>query len=190
MPTLEAGLGTEAAGGGGFMKEEAWQKTVNAIEGIGRRLPGSILPPDEHAPNGYYKDPSCPGKPFPIIGRDSEVNGGVYIGEGAREIILVEAKKKKEEKGSLEGLYEWVKTSLEERKKENPQWGEQDIIKAIYEMICERMKYDSKEVNRITEGKKDHIVALEEFLEKGVGVCRHQSLAGSYPASQKGRSPS
>lgn len=179
MSLLEADPGTRAADDKPFIMG-AWGKTVKAVQGFNARHPDRFVPPDQHAPNGYYQDPSRPGERFPIIGRDNDVNGGVYIGEGSREIILVEAKKQKEEKGSLEGLYEWVKVSLSVLKNLKPKWGEQEIIEAVYKMISERMKYDSQEVNRLTADKNDQIVPLEEFLEKGVGVCRHQSLTGSY----------
>jgi hypothetical protein len=108
----------------------------------------------------------------PIIHRDSPVNGGVYLGEGQREAIVVDSKKYT----GLSALYAIAKdkaTVGENIRKDL-------ILEAVFQTVREAMpKQDLEAVQKITRKhgvEKDGKIALDVFLEEHTGVCRHDAL--------------
>ncbi|MEK9196661.1 MAG: FHA domain-containing protein, partial [Patescibacteria group bacterium] len=120
---------------------------------------------NDSLPNGTFGG-------FQIIGHESKtVKGGVYIGEGAREAILVNDKSPVLQEAVGE-LMRNITNSETHRTTEGT--------------LLQTMKYvrgkfsnnnSDQELNALlTPLGRDQIVPLSTFVEKGVGVCRHQAL--------------
>lgn len=108
----------------------------------------------------------------PIIHRDSPVDGGVYLGQGSREAIVVDSKKYP----LLNKLYEEAKGKVTE----NGVVQNNKIPQAVYDTVSKHMKYDDHAVELLVIKlgvEHDGKVALDRFIQEGVGVCRHQALA-------------
>ncbi len=109
----------------------------------------------------------------PIIHRDSPVDGGVYLGEGQREAIVVDSEKYPK----LRELYKKAKTKATK----GGTIREEEILRAVYETVKEAMPNQNNEAvnNLISKAglQRDRKVALDFFIENGVGVCRHYALA-------------
>jgi len=106
-----------------------------------------------------------------IICRDSPIDGGVYIGNG-REAIVVDSAKYP----ALKTLYEKAKqkATIEGRVCKHL------ILYAVYDTVKNAMRYDKEAVDEIIDNYKvrgNKKIALDVFIKKGVGVCRHQALA-------------
>jgi len=152
-------------------KEMIWDYTVvTQRRGI---QDGDYDPPDEKSPYGYYKD-------RPIIGRDSPVIGGVYT-TGRKEALVVD-----EKYGLLEECYEEVLQQLKhlETNGNNPK---KVILGLVFKYVREKLKYDNdaveESVKKLNAGKTDNSavkVSLDYFINKGVGVCRHQAVLAGY----------
>lgn len=132
--------------------------------------------PDEAGPNGYFDGD-------PIIGRNSPaVTGGVYLGGKAREAITV----KPEQDPRLESVYKrMIKQRVLSRlvgKAANQETQSVEAqLKKVYDTVHKLMKYDGDAVERFSEAYKgDKQVSLGEYVEKGIGVCRHQALLCAY----------
>ena len=117
---------------------------------------------------GYYQ-----GRP--VIHSDTRVLGGVYLGAFTREAIVVD-----EKYGELNRLYEEAKKRvMDSAGKVN----KGKILKSVFEVVKETMKpseADEAKVNEIIEKlgvSGDRKIALDVFIKKGVGVCRHRALA-------------
>jgi hypothetical protein len=108
----------------------------------------------------------------PIIGRDSPIDGGVYIGKNQREAIVVDSVKYPE----IKKLYEKVRQLAHE---DSESASEDEILNATYSVVSEAMKYDQNGVKQIVRkyaAGKDRKIQIDQFIKKGVGVCRHQAL--------------
>lgn len=116
--------------------------------------------------NGVYQ-----GRP--IISRDSKIDGGVYLGQGEREAIVVDYSKSPK----LRELYEIAKGKSVEGGAIN----KKRILRAVYDSVKEAMPKQSDEaVNELIQKynvEKDGKISLDVFLKEGVGVCRHDALA-------------
>jgi len=109
----------------------------------------------------------------PIIHRDSSIDGGVFLGGRQREAIVVDFEKD----CYLKEIYEKAKREILEKdflRKER-------ALPVVYETVDEAMPIrDEKELNRILDKYnlwKDKKVQLGIFINEGVGVCRHCTLA-------------
>ncbi|NYZ80054.1 hypothetical protein H0N95_02270 [Candidatus Micrarchaeota archaeon] len=107
-----------------------------------------------------------------VIGRDTGINKGVYIGNGAREAIVVDRKY-----GAIDRLFEKAK----QRATVNGVVDESRVPQAVFDTVKEAMPIQSREeVQKIIDEKKvgqEGKIALDIFIDRGVGVCRHDSLA-------------
>ena len=105
-----------------------------------------------------------------IIARDSPIDGGVYIGANPREAIVVDSTK-----------YERTGKIIAQAIERYHLTG--NAIKTAYDITREHLRYDNKEVENIeeklSEGKRDVKISLDEYLYKGVGVCRHMALVSA-----------
>lgn len=111
----------------------------------------------------------------PIIGRDKRINGGVYLGGGAREAIVVDDQKDQ----VLERVYQ----ALIERRKKAVEAGEsfkQSLLSEVWHLVNQVMPYDAEHVEQIVGSlpEPDTKIYLSAFI-KG-GVCRHQALLTAY----------
>jgi hypothetical protein len=139
----------------------------------------------------YYQDRR-------VIRRDSSVDGGVYLGENEREAIVVDSEKYP----ALKKLYaiaerKMLSSKLDavalrdflvgflEAKKRGLSVGEfvkeLKVLRAVYETVAEAMPNQSEEaveelMQKIGVGP-DEKVRLDDFIDAGVGVCRHDALA-------------
>lgn len=115
-----------------------------------------------------------------LIGRDGKIDGGVYYGTYGGEAIVVDTEKYPEQfdhyfdrvmqkATDADGV---VKRSL--------------VLRAVFDTVTENMAYSQEGVDRIlqeiAEGQGEDSfrdgtkVSLTEFMQDGVGVCRHQAL--------------
>jgi len=109
-----------------------------------------------------------------VIHRNTSVLGGVYLGAFPREAIVVDSEK-----------YPAIRELYKEAKKRaiNPKTGKIEknmILGAVYDVVRKKMKPNEEEVEKIIKELRagnDRKVALDVFIEKGVGVCRHHALA-------------
>lgn len=111
-----------------------------------------------------------------IIGRDCPINGGVYLGGGEREAIVVDDKKQPE----LMAAYQ----ELIKRRKAKEQQGrtfKSGVLSEVFDLTRELLPYNNAIVTQITrELQPDQKIALSVFLENKGGVCRHQALLAAY----------
>ncbi|MDI6737904.1 MAG: hypothetical protein QME12_05325 [Nanoarchaeota archaeon] len=109
-----------------------------------------------------------------IIHRDTPIDGGVYIGAGEREAIVVDSDKypairKLYEKAKEKALVDKVDISV----------AKVLILNAVYDTVKEAMKYDEKAVDALVNlchSGKDGKIALDMFISRNIGVCRHMAL--------------
>ncbi|MCK5149848.1 hypothetical protein KAJ87_02890 [Candidatus Pacearchaeota archaeon] len=107
-----------------------------------------------------------------VINRDSLVDGGVYLGQGSREAIVVDFRRSKK----LKELYEIAKIKATE----NGKIKKQNILQAVYNSVEEAMPKQSEVfvknlINKYGLGQ-DKKIALDVFLDNKIGVCRHDAL--------------
>ena len=107
-------------------------------------------------------------KPRHSINRDSELEGGVYEGAYGGEAIVADWGE------SLQESYDEIKAELGDAPTS------EQVLAVAYRHVKERMKYDQEAVDRIftekARGVNHQKVALEVYIDEGVGVCRHQAL--------------
>ena len=126
---------------------------------------GFLEEPDAEALHGYFK-----GRP--IIGRDSRINGGIYVGSGKREAIVIDDNKSESLREVYEDLQELIvgRTSVE------------GVLQLIYELTNRYIPYDERAVDDINlehNLSNDAKVSLGVYMGRG-GVCRHQALLSGY----------
>lgn len=136
-----------------------------------------------------------------IIQRDSDIDGGVYLGGGKREAIVVDV----EEYGELERMYEDAKDMTRGR---DGRVNRHKALKAAFNVARDELEPSEAQLNRLVNrygditdedidkkedmrsptylvGKinedwgveNDRKVPLDEYIKEGVGVCRHRALA-------------
>ncbi len=137
-----------------------WGKTQSAVERLIQK--GKIKTIDGRL---FYE-----GRPF--ICRDSTIDGGVYLGEGIREAIVVDFQRSPR----LQQAYQEAR----ERCFQNAVFLRERALRSVYEKISEQLRWDEKAVEEIVRKRClqiDGKISLEVFFREGVRVCRHQGLA-------------
>ncbi len=134
-------------------------------------------------------DPSTPYGRYlgrPIIGRDSRIDGGVYIGRKPREAIVVDMARA----GLLDNVY---RNWLRELQKQAPMWPWQHITtgrkRAVQRyvglhvatlaraLVSRLLPFDRHVVAQVAQEHTlgpDDKVRLDVYLRRHGGVCRHQ----------------
>ncbi len=114
-----------------------------------------------------------------IIGRDSSIDGGVYITAGYGEAIVVDSKKY----SALEQEYQKFLERLLALSKQSGTRVNQLALTEAYEAAARLLPYNLSGVNNLLASmnipEKADIpvkVSLDSFVENQVGVCRHQAL--------------
>ncbi|MDD4877708.1 MAG: hypothetical protein PHO02_01575 [Candidatus Nanoarchaeia archaeon] len=110
-----------------------------------------------------------------VICRDSPIDGGVYIGAGEREAIVVDSKKYNEIKKLYKKAREKALVGVVTK-----DVAKGLVLNAVYNTVKEAMKYDKDAVNgliNICNSGTDGKIALDVFIKNKVGVCRHMALA-------------
>lgn len=149
----------------GWEKSE-WNKTITAEE----RLKNSAFYEEKGL---IKKEKFFQGRA--IIGRDRKINGGVYIGAGEREAIVVDDQKDL----VLNRIYQ----ELINRRRRAQARGipfKQGIIEEVWQLVNELIPFDEEHVASIEKElpEPDSKIYLSAFL--GGGVCRHQALLTGY----------
>lgn len=116
----------------------------------------------------YYQD-------RPIIGKDSTINGGVYIGTGNREAIVVDLDKSP----VLQNMLDTVKRTTGYNR-ERREFNKNQLMDGVFDavrtqiLINSSRELDSFIIQRDLRGDKK--VNLDLFFTNGIGVCRHMAL--------------
>ncbi|MBI5622100.1 hypothetical protein HY933_04535 [Candidatus Falkowbacteria bacterium] len=145
-----------------------WDKTAQSTYRLSFKE--GWQPPTTEAPLGYWQ-----GRP--IIGRDTPIGGGVYLGEEAREAIVVTKDGEKTERIFQKLL---KKTRPRDQSTEPP---ERATLETTFDITRRALKWNDKKVAKLLAEnniKQDRKVALEGFVRAGVGVCRHTALLAGY----------
>jgi hypothetical protein len=147
-----------------------WDKTVLAIERVKEK--GSYEEPDRESKRGYYL-----GRP--IIGRDTPINGGVYLGGGEREAVVVDDSR---EDSPLHDVYkELLRTRSGVIKSGRSFRGE--ALSHVFDLVTKELPYNVKRVQKMGRKygiKPDQKVSLDIYLKEKAGVCRHRALLAAY----------
>lgn len=114
--------------------------------------------------DGFYKDRR-------VIGKDTPIDKGVYLGEGAREAIVVDLKNSQ----PIKDLY------VEGVKRVRNRIRTIDKLEALYQVVREAFpilkSHQVDDVLKELDVKKDVKVDLSEFIKRGIGSCRHMALS-------------
>ncbi|MFH0863834.1 MAG: hypothetical protein V1858_01955 [Candidatus Gottesmanbacteria bacterium] len=118
----------------------------------------------------------------PIIARDTSINGGVYLGSGEREAIVVDDQKYPQE---LNDVYVKLKQSWELKQ------NNKSVFENVYNTVKEALGGNKNPVDVETQVNNlvasftnkhgpDTKVPINDFIKAGVGVCRHRALLAGY----------
>ena len=136
-----------------------------------------------------------------VIREDSDIDGGVYLGSGEREAIVVDS----ENYGEVDRMYEKARDKASDS---SGNVNKNFALQAAYEVAVEEFTPSESEMDRLVDmygditdhdieseqdmrdeaylsGKiaehygveNDGKIGLDVFSEEGVGVCRHRALA-------------
>lgn len=163
-----------------------WQNTVRGIDRLRQSHPWLYEESSREAPHGFFAGRR-------IIGRDTPINEGVYVGSGAREAIVVDDARYPAE---LVGAYRDLRSrmAVEQRKPESLR---KSTFQLIYDIAKENLggNLGEREIeNRlgnmlqrytgsfrgVSQKGEDTKVALNVFMKEKVGVCRHRALLAGY----------
>lgn len=129
---------------------------------------GKYRPPDNLSPKGYFID-------RPIIGQDTPINGGVYLGGEGREAIVVDDRIDEYLVKAHETLRNRI-TRLRGQKIDDLR-----ILREVYNLTKQTLPFDERRAeNLAARFDIDQKVTLGRFIQEKAGVCRHQSLLGAY----------
>jgi hypothetical protein len=109
---------------------------------------------------------------YHIIGRDTPINGGVYIGTSQREALVVDFA----QDATLAQLYA---SALDERM-HTGSFNKKRILSGLAEIIQCAARYDEHTVAALTHDHgvtDDGLVLVGMYFANNAVVCRHQALA-------------
>lgn len=147
-----------------------WDKTLLGIERIKEK--GSYEEPDRESKKGYYL-----GRP--IIGRDTPINGGVYLGGGEREAVVVDDTRKD---SPLHDVYQELLRKRAAAIKAGRNF-KSELLSDVFDLVRKKIPYSEEKVQKISRKygvKPDQKVLLDIYLKEKAGVCRHQALLAAY----------
>lgn len=122
------------------------------------------------APYGFFN-----GRP--IIGENTPINGGIYLGVYPQEAIVVD-----EKHGSLIKIYHELRTLISNLKIQD-KLNEREILISVCSLVEGHLKFDYDQFDALaaTENfQPDNKTSLDLFIESKVGVARHQVLLAAY----------
>lgn len=112
-------------------------------------------------------------EPRPTIGHDTPISGGVYENAYGREAIVVDMEKHPLLRETLDEVVARITD-------EDGRVDKSRALHAVFDIVKDRMRYSKDATNEIfrTVGHNTHgsKIALDVYIDKGVGVCRHQAL--------------
>lgn len=159
-----------------------WGRTAMAVGHLRRSDPRYEEVYDEKNTYGRFA-----GRP--VIGRDTPINGGVYVGlpNGNREAIVVDDQKHPAALNhvynkAVQRIYKFADESLDWARPLGYEYGVADkVLRPVFNTVLDVMPYSDEVVNDIVRGHaKDTKVSLNAFINRGGGVCRHQALLVAY----------
>lgn len=147
-----------------------WDKTSLAIENI--KDSGLYEEAAKESPHGYFKGRH-------IIGRDTPIQGGVYIGAGDREAIVVD------DTNNLSELDKIYKLLIQKREEIVAEGGSftKGILEDVFTTVQQVLLLDKQkvqEINNTLNLNHNEKVTLDTYIRNKAGVCRHQALLGGY----------
>lgn len=155
-----------SSGNEGLPPNVDMDKTIMAVRRAGQGL--AYDEPDAESRNGYFQ-----GRP--IIGRDTPINGGVYLGGGQREAIVIDDKKSE----FLSKIYQDVLTESADSQRDGT--FKSTVLARVYEKVRQVLPADEKATETIAAPyQNDQKVSIDLFLKAKTGVCRHQALLTAY----------
>jgi hypothetical protein len=119
----------------------------------------------------------------PIIGHDTRINGGVYLGGGAREAIVVDdnaggSTYLKRASGILQASIMASASAAHRRRFKAPV---DTVLRATYDYTRQILPFDAEKAEQVRrQYPDDKKVSILKFIEIGGGVCRHQALLAGY----------
>jgi hypothetical protein len=123
-------------------------------------------PRDASAPYGYFKG-------HQVLGRNSKkINGGVYLGGGAREAIVVDG-----DSEAIDKVYRPLRKALHKASGTHGELPERTVLSVLNTRVAQALPYDGVIAEAISSDYHgDQLVPLSVFIKIGAGVCRHQGL--------------
>ncbi|MSQ84057.1 MAG: hypothetical protein EXR77_14435 [Myxococcales bacterium] len=172
--TLRASSGPKFLAGAAFADERGFDcaKGGNTDILVTRLAADGTLQPSEgdpDAPFGWFHG-------WRIIGGETRIDGGVYLGRKPREAIVVDMRRP----GSLlRKVYDrWLeRLQLDKTAEETREDLRRAIFSLVAEIVEEHMPYDEQVVKRLDKQgflRPDEAIDLDVFLAAKGGVCRHQ----------------
>ena len=134
---------------------------------------------DPHYQKAENPDEQAVFQGRPVISRDTPINGGVYLGSGAREAIVVDDNKDLQ-------LYIAYATLVNRHKAKTTLAGKnfkEGILEAVFEKAKECLPYDNNKVENLNRQNGFNGVVkvqLGFYMRNKCGVCRHQALLAAY----------
>ncbi len=164
-----------------------WDNTVRGVDRVRRTHPQLFEEPSGEAPNGVFAGRR-------IIGRDTIINGGVYVGSGQREAIVVDDQKYSLELGTT---YQELRQKMELESRKPTGHPKIPTFQLVHEIAGQKLggnKSESELEQQIAKHLQaltgspvgvspegiDVKVTLNDFINKGAGVCRHRALLAGY----------
>lgn len=116
----------------------------------------------------------------PIISRDSPINGGVYLGAGPHEALVIDDQKYPEE---LNRVYNGVISQMARQDGKS-------VFQKVFGVVGENLggRQGQKLIDRV-EAEVDKLTAkygpdtkvpINDFIRKKIGYCRHRAVLGAY----------
>ena len=148
--------------------EAKWEKTINER----RRLKGNRLYEEG---DGSRTEEKFAGRP--VIHRDSPINGGVYLGSGIREAIVVDDTKDQ----ILREVYEKFRSLLPQ----DVAQAKQNALFTAWQLTQQEIPYKGDDAvaqlhQRLNVAAADTKIQLGIYILNKTGVCRHEALLAGY----------
>ena len=129
--------------------------------------------PDGESRTGHFKGRR-------IIGRDTPIQGGVYVGAGEREAIIVDETVDWTLTQTFEELLADIERRIEEK---GGRTFKNQILDAVFDLVRKKMPSSQSVVDKIATDnhlEQDRKIDIGFYILANGGVCRHQALLGAY----------
>lgn len=152
-------------------------------------IPAPALPVNPYVNGEIYRDYTYHGRDVaalrqqselengekvrPPIGHDTPIEGGAYDGLYGGESIIVDREM------YPDGFWSVMNKVIKEVGLPNGTIDKGLVLDSIYNNVTQAMRYDEDAVKKILEshgGEDGTRISLDEYIQKEVGVCRHQAL--------------
>ena len=133
--------------------------------------------------NHAYRPTICPEAPYgyfrnrPIIGENTQIHGGIYVGVFPHEALVIDQKY-----GLLEKTLATLIARCAQIDETSPTY-EYDVFSKAIALTRETLRYSEEGVQLIQASyniQADDKVTLDLYLKKKVGIARHQVLLAGF----------